>query len=40
MKVTLTGDGSDKLTAEIVDGIVTIVEIPEETEEETEEIEN
>ena len=40
VKVTLTGDGSDKLTTEIVDGVVKIVEIPEETEEETEEIEN
>ena len=38
--VTLTGEGSDKLTTEIVDGVVKIVEIPEETEEETEETEN
>ena len=34
VSVTLTGEGSDKLTTEITDGIVKIVQIPEETEEE------
>ena len=38
--VTLTGEGSDKLMGENTDGTVKIVEIPEETDEETVETEN
>ena len=38
--VTLTGEGSDKLMVENTDGTVKIVEIPEETDEETDETEN
>ncbi len=36
--VTLTGEGSDKLTTEITDGIVKIIEIPEEENEEESEV--
>ncbi len=39
VNVTLTGEGSDKLTVENLDGTVKIVEKPEETEEETVETE-